>query len=294
MIRRVWVRGRYVPAPLPPGAEQYTLFARRIVSDIQAIYLESLGLNERTDALPAKVAPGSFRFADLIRNTDRTRSITEHGISILTDRFMEHLNLPTVVDALGRTVVGTANRGFDATLAAVGAGRKLKTQVAVVDARVAQDTRRFIESFRRENLALIRKLVAEQVAKTETVLQSTYGAPAKTIAAQIQSVTGTTTSHAELLARDQTLKLNSGVQEFRAKSLGSTRYTWITANDERVRGRPGGVWADAKSNHWRLHGLTFEYNQPPVTNESKGIRLNPGKDFQCRCVASPDLSHIFE
>ena len=85
-------------------------------------------------------------------------------------------------------------------------------------------------------------------------------------------------SRAQLIAVDQTLKLNSALTEDRHKSVGIDSYIWSSSNDERVR-----------EMHRDLDGTQHSYDDPPVTNE-QGDTNNPGGDYRCRCLATPVLS----
>lgn len=302
MIRWAVVGKRRVPVPVAPSHLAYKSILGRLLREIESVYLEAFGVpapdGDRTDAIPGLRRGGPGNRVALVRflqNTDRSRDFSEHAISVLIDGFEQFAGFPDLVDASGKAIVRDANTGFERMIEAQGAGRKVKASIYAIDHRATtSQMSRFLDRFRRDNTGLIRKLIGEQVVRTERIVREGYGEHVGVLSERIREATGTTESHAELLARDQTLKLNSDIQSFRAKSVGAEWYTWITSNDERVRGRPGGKWANAQSNHWRLHGKKFKYTDPPITNEKKGIRLNPGRDFQCRCTASPDLSHIFE
>lgn len=78
-------------------------------------------------------------------------------------------------------------------------------------------------------------------------------------------------SRAELIARDQTLKLNGAIAKANQEASGITRYMWSTSKDERVR-----------PTHRALEGQVFAWASPPPVG-------HPGQDFQCRCVAMPVL-----
>lgn len=289
-VRWVVLRGgKRIAAAHPPSPVAMHSALESVTSRIQSLYLQSLDIPEgyRTDA-PS--------IASLLRLTDRKRQLTVHGINLLVDGFLEFLGFGSLVESLSLALVRDANAGFDAMMdAQAPEGAKPKASIYAINHRAStSEMRHYIDRLRRGNTDLIRKLVTSQVIKTETVLREYEGEHVAVLTERIQKATGTSESHAELLARDQTLKLNADVTQFRARALGANKYTWITSNDERVRGRPGGKWADSQSNHWRLHGKVFEFNNPPVTNEEKGIRLNPGRDYQCRCIAVPDLTHVFE
>ena len=271
-----------------------------LLREVESLYLEAFApgaetaSGERTDAIENRRG-NRAAIVRILRDTDRSRDFTEHAISVLIDGFEQFAGFPQFVDETGKAIIRDANTGFEKMVEAQASGRKVKASIYAIDHRAkTSQMSRFLDRFRRDNTGLIRRLIGEQVVRTENIVREGFGEHVSVLAERIREATGTTESHAELLARDQTLKMNSDIQSFRAKSVGAEWYTWVTSNDERVRGRPGGKWANAQSNHWALHGKRFRYNDPPITNPKKGIRLNPGRDYQCRCTASPDLSHIFD
>lgn len=71
----------------------------------------------------------------------------------------------------------------------------------------------------------------------------------------------------ELIARDQSSKLNSRLNRARQEEAGIDQYKWVTARDERVRDR-----------HRSLDGTIQKWNTP--TNDGF-----PGDAINCRCVA---------
>jgi SPP1 gp7 family putative phage head morphogenesis protein len=81
-------------------------------------------------------------------------------------------------------------------------------------------------------------------------------------------------SRAELIARDQTLKLNGQITATRQMRAGVERYTWSTSLDERVR-----------PEHAALEGQSFSWLEPPEVG-------HPGQDFQCRCIAVPSVDEL--
>ncbi len=81
-------------------------------------------------------------------------------------------------------------------------------------------------------------------------------------------------ARAELIARDQTLKLNGALTQIRQENAGVSEYVWSTSNDERVR-----------EEHAALEGQVFSWAAPPSVG-------HPGEDFQCRCVAIPVIPEL--
>ena len=84
-----------------------------------------------------------------------------------------------------------------------------------------------------------------------------------------------------LLARDQVLKLNAGINQPRQRQVGVREYDWWTSGDERVRER-----------HVELHRTRQRWDAPPEV--APGRFEHPGGDYQCRCTASPVLPEWLE
>jgi SPP1 gp7 family putative phage head morphogenesis protein len=99
---------------------------------------------------------------------------------------------------------------------------------------------------------------------------------------------GITQRHARLIARDQIGKLNGQVTQTTQRLAGVTEYVWVTSDDERVRGTPGGRYPKAKPSHFALDGETFRWDQPPMSGPGTQ-RRNPGEPIQCRCWGDPKL-----
>jgi SPP1 gp7 family putative phage head morphogenesis protein len=104
------------------------------------------------------------------------------------------------------------------------------------------------------------------------------GVRVEEIRKQLQERFGIEERRAQLIARDQTLKLAGQLQEERQTQAGIKRYVWTTSDDERVR-----------EDHAALDGTIQEWANPPVVDKRTGRRGHPGDDFQCRCSADPIL-----
>lgn len=152
----------------------------------------------------------------------------------------------------------------------------------------------FIQEFIQRNVRLIQSVMFDQLARMEEVVaEGTAGqVRVEVLREQIRSTFGVSKSRAQLIAKDQTLKANADLTQLRQQQAGVTEYIWTTSRDERVRGRPGGKWAKADSNHWRLEGTRQSWLVPPITNPKTGARNHPGRDFQCRCTATPIVDQL--
>lgn len=99
------------------------------------------------------------------------------------------------------------------------------------------------------------------------------GKPRVLVAREIAKLAATSESHARLIARTETSRAFSTLNEARARFAGSTHYRWLTSQDAGVR-----------PTHARLNGQIFSWDNPPVC-EVDGTRAHPGRTYNCRCVA---------
>lgn len=139
--------------------------------------------------------------------------------------------------------------------------------------RVSQKT---ISRWRKENTDLIVTLQGKQIERITAILQRGRNLRVEELRERMEAAFGIEKRHADLLARDQTLKLNAQITREQHSKAGIERYTWDTSLDERVRER-----------HRELHGQIFAYDDPPIIDPRTGERGHPGDDYQCRCVAIP-------
>ena len=128
-----------------------------------------------------------------------------------------------------------------------------------------------IDHWRATNVHLIRSLADDLLPEVTKILNTS-----EDIRGDLQERFDVTASRADLIARDQTLKLNGQITEHLQTDAGITRYRWSTSHDDRVR--PG---------HAELDGTEQEWAAPPDTGD--GEMNHPGQAIQCRCVAVPIL-----
>lgn len=136
-----------------------------------------------------------------------------------------------------------------------------------------------LQQFQEWNQSLIKKAARDYADQIASVLDDpeTWGLRIEEIEALLVERGGVSESRAQLIARDQTSKLNSNVNQFRQRNAGVTAYEWSTSNDERVR-----------DEHVANEGQTFTWgNPPPLTGD-------PGDDVNCRCVAIPVIPELGE
>jgi uncharacterized protein with gpF-like domain len=117
-------------------------------------------------------------------------------------------------------------------------------------------------------------------------------------------------TRAELIARDQSLKLYSDLGEKRQRSTGLVWYVWRSMEDERVVGTPGGKWpepTDGHGNHFFMNGKVCRWDDSTVYADSIDDAKNgkwkqrpekssgevPGRSYNCRCYAEPVFDTLF-
>lgn len=126
------------------------------------------------------------------------------------------------------------------------------------------------------------KLVVDVPTKTWRQVESTVregfkrGSRHEVIARRLVERGVVAESRARLIARDQINKLNGQLTEARQRDLGITRYTWRTAQDDRVR-----------DEHLALEGTIWSWSDPSPEG-------HPGEPIQCRCFAQPIVSDLLE
>lgn len=135
-----------------------------------------------------------------------------------------------------------------------------------------------IDRWVEENIGLIVRLNELECQKIEQMVRDAMsaGTPTLKLAEAIRQTFDVPWWHASLLARDQTAKLASQINEKRQTDYGITHYEWSTSGDPRVR-----------QSHAALDGQIFAWAEgAPGQN---GTRIHPGREYQCRCDALPVL-----
>ena len=126
---------------------------------------------------------------------------------------------------------------------------------------------------------------------------------------QIEHIGGVSKKRAKLIARDQTSKLTSTLNQARQMSIGIEMYIWRTSKDQRVVGNPSGkypVGNKVHGDHYVMEGLYCRWDDPTVYSTDKGKtwlkrgstmpKTHPGMEIQCRCYAESviDIDKILQ
>lgn len=152
--------------------------------------------------------------------------------------------------------------------------------------------------FLENNLRLIGSIPAQDLNAVADVFKeaANAGRSVSDIAQQLEHKFKVSRVRAQLIANDQTLKLNAAINKERQIRAGITKYVWTTARDEKVRGNPLGKYPLPRlgvgPDHWRLDGTVQLWIAPPIVDTRTLRRAHPGEDIQCRCLAYPILEEI--
>ena len=153
------------------------------------------------------------------------------------------------------------------------AQRKLQAAagLAVLPSQMSARVQAALVNSRQKARALIKNASQDFSDDLKVVLDDpkNIGARVENIRDQLIARGHVSDRRAELIARDQTYKLNAAVTRAHHEDAGVSSYWWSTSLDERVR--PA---------HEDLEGQVFQYSAPPEPG-------NPGSDYNCRCCAIP-------
>ena len=150
------------------------------------------------------------------------------------------------------------------------AKKKLGVDLAAVVRE--EDLAAYLDAAAARNAGLIKTLGDDCVGRVKRIVTDAVirGTAVKDTRKAIVDAFGVSDSRAQLIARDQTAKLNSDLNRIRHRQAGIEKYRWVTSHDERVRPR-----------HRELDGKIYGLDEPTGAEEG----LPPGQPIQCRCIA---------
>jgi SPP1 gp7 family putative phage head morphogenesis protein len=161
---------------------------------------------------------------------------------------------------------------------------QLKRVLGIPPERVT--TAHGVAEWRKMNVSLITKMTEEQLAQIEGLLDGLGTVPVQVVADKLEQQFDMTRSRAELIARDQVLKLNSQLTQDAHRQAGVEEYFWSDSEDDSVRDRHAELGRQSRA------GRRFRYDDPPVVDEKSGRTANPGEDYECRCLSIPYLPEL--
>jgi SPP1 gp7 family putative phage head morphogenesis protein len=143
-----------------------------------------------------------------------------------------------------------------------------------------------LEGMIEENVGLITSIPRDSIQRARNAVTGNFRGetlPGGSLLQELQRIGNITKNRARLIARDQTSKLNSSINQARQQAVGIEEYIWRNSRDERVVGNPSGLYPKGNRkhlNHWDREGKKFKWSEPPPDG-------HPGIPIQCRCRAEP-------
>ncbi|RLC88284.1 MAG: hypothetical protein DRJ03_03285 [Chloroflexi bacterium] len=140
----------------------------------------------------------------------------------------------------------------------------------------------------KENVKLIKSISHDHLDDIADVILSGVGTGirheelAKQIIGKMNNPDAKIKKRAKLIAQNETINLLADLNKQRSEALGINRFRWQTAEDERVRGTPGGKYPDAIPSHYALNGQEFSWGEGAKTEVGY---IFPGTEINCRCIA---------
>lgn len=136
-----------------------------------------------------------------------------------------------------------------------------------------------LELFANQNAQLIKSMTDQELERVSQATQRNLqeGKSYQELSSYIKKSFNISDRRANLIARDQTTKLNSSLTKLRQQEIGVTEYIWQTSGDERVR-----------PTHRAHDGKKFKWDKPPRDTG------HPGNDVNCRCVAIAVLDDLLD
>jgi uncharacterized protein with gpF-like domain len=130
-----------------------------------------------------------------------------------------------------------------------------------------------------ENVALIKSIPQRYLGQTEGIVTRSYaaGRDLETMVKEIRKLYPKAAGSAELIARDQSNKLNSTVENARRLELGIQQAIWMHS----------GGGKHPRKEHQKAAGRIYNIREGcPIKNEKGELEwIQPGQLINCRCVS---------
>ena len=131
-----------------------------------------------------------------------------------------------------------------------------------------------------ENVTLIKSIETQYHTQIEgAVMRSLQpgGRGLADVTEALQKYEGITDRRRNIIAKDQTRKIQASISIERAKSAGIKKFKWLHSR--------GG--SEPRADHVAMSGNVYSYDDPPVIDRRTGERGFPGQAINCRCQMVP-------
>lgn len=189
----------------------------------------------------------------------------------LAKRWIKKFNdsAPKIAEAYVNAMGNTSDKAFKQSLVDAGFAVKFQVTPAIRDALNASIA---------ENVSLIKSIPAQYFTEVEGIVMRSYteGRDLETITKELKKRYGITQRRAELIARDQSNKLNATVVRTRRLELGLTKAVWMHS----------GGGKEPRKSHVAFSGKEFDVDKGAYID---GEYILPGQLINCRCVSKTVL-----
>lgn len=178
--------------------------------------------------------------------------------------------------------------------ASVIAGEFVRTSLQYTDRRIKRTTgidvfasdRRldeYIKAATNQNARLITSIPEQYLGQVANIVEGNMrvGMRPSYIEKALTQQFGVTQRRARMISRDQTAKVTGEMNKQRQINAGFEYFKWRDSSDSRVRERHHEI-ATAET----PYGIGV-YRWDDLPKSDKGEPIQPGSDYQCRCVAIP-------
>lgn len=178
---------------------------------------------------------------------------------------------PKIAQAYLRGSFKATDSAMRRALAEAGISVKFKMSAAMRDA---------FNASLNENVGLIKSIPQHYLNQVEGIVARNYaaGRDLATMVKELRSLYPKAQRRAVLIARDQSNKANSVVEDARRLQLGITEAIWLHS----------GGGKHPRKNHQKADGTTYDVRKGcPVRDERTGVLewIKPGQKINCRCVS---------
>jgi hypothetical protein len=159
--------------------------------------------------------------------------------------------------------------------------------------------KQFINATINKNLLVVRNLREETFYKLEMSLRTAIqnGTSTKQLTQQLEQIGQHTKKRCALIARNEIKNVTRELSQRREQNAGFEVYEWVTAEDERVRGNPNGLYPKTKPSHFIMNGLYCRYDDDSVYSSDQGKtwkkrtakmdKGKPGQEINCFLPNTP-------
>ena len=139
----------------------------------------------------------------------------------------------------------------------------------------------YLEAATFQNVMLITSIPAQYLEQVQNIVMTNMRAGMRPsfIEKALQQQFGVTSRRAKMIARDQSAKVQGELNKRKQTAAGFSYFRWVDSHDQRVRHRHREIASKVTD-----FGVgVYAWSDLPLSD--KGEPIQPGSDYQCRCVA---------